>query len=159
MVSLVHMAGALMNELATITPAAMFSAAGSAAMLGWAILIFLPRRYDLLFAVPQYLIPLGLSLLYAGLMFVNFYTVDGGYGSLDEVRALFSKDEVLLAGWVHYLAFDLFIGAWIARQSDAIGVPRLIQAVLLLATFMFGPVGLAAFLLMRAGYRKTGARS
>jgi hypothetical protein len=137
----------------------MFSLAGSAAMLGWAILIFLPRRYDLLFAVPQYLIPLGLGLLYAGLMFANIYTVDGGYGSLEQVRALFSKDEILLAGWVHYLAFDLFIGAWIARQSDSIGIPRLIQAMLLLATFMFGPVGLAAFLIMRAGYRKAEAQS
>jgi hypothetical protein len=148
-----------MHELATISPAAMFSIASSAVMLGWAILIFLPRRYDLLFAVPQYLIPLGLGLLYAGLMFANIYTVDGGYGSLEQVRELFSKDEVLLAGWVHYLAFDLFIGAWIARQSDSIGIPRLIQAMLLLATFMFGPVGLAAFLIMRAGYRKAGAQS
>ncbi|GJL91540.1 ABA4-like family protein [Hyphococcus sp.] len=147
-----------MRELAAISPEAMFSIASSAAMIGWVILIFLPRRYDLLFAVPQYLIPLGLGLLYAGLMFANIYTVDGGYGSLDQVRALFSKDEVLLAGWVHYLAFDLFIGAWIARQSDSIGIPRMIQAMLLLATFMFGPVGLAAFLIMRAGYRKTGTR-
>ncbi len=128
-------------------------------MAGWGILIFLPRRYDLLFAVPQYLIPLGLGLLYAGLMFANVYTVDGGYGSIEQVRALFGKDEVLLAGWVHYLAFDLFIGAWIARQADGIGIPRLIQTVLLLATFMFGPVGLAAFLIMRAGYRKSGAQS
>lgn len=128
-------------------------------MAGWGILIFLPRRYDLLFAVPQYLIPLGLGLLYAGLMFANVYTVDGGYGSLEQVRALFGKDEVLLAGWVHYLAFDLFIGAWIARQADGLGIPRLIQTVLLLATFMFGPVGLAAFLIMRAGYRKSGAQS
>jgi hypothetical protein len=148
-----------MHDLATISPAAMFSIASSAAMFGWVILIFLPRRYDLLFAVPQYLIPLGLGLLYAGLMFANIYTVDGGYGSLEQVRALFSKDEVLLAGWVHYLAFDLFIGAWIARQSDSIGIPRLIQAMLLLATFMFGPVGLAIFLIMRTGYRKTGAKS
>ncbi len=136
-----------------------FSIASMMAMSGWAILIILPRRYDLLFAIPQYVIPLALGLLYAGLMFTNVYTVDGGFGSIAEVRALFGKDELLLAGWVHYLAFDLFIGAWIARQSDAIGIPRLIQAVLLLATFMFGPVGLAAFLLMRLGYRKTGAQA
>ncbi len=148
-----------MHDLATISPETMFSIASSAAMLGWVILIFLPRRYDLLFAVPQYLIPLGLGLLYAGLMFTNIYTVDGGYGSIEQVRALFGKDEVLLAGWVHYLAFDLFIGAWIARQSDSMGIPRIIQAVLLLATFVFGPVGLAAFLIMRVGYRKAGANS
>lgn len=148
-----------MNELSAamsaLSPDAMFSFASSAAMIGWAILILAPRRYDLLFFIPQFFIPLGLSLLYAGLMFSNIYTVDGGFGSLADVRALFGKDEVLLAGWVHYLAFDLFIGAWIARQADGLGVPRLIQTVILLATFMFGPVGLALFLLMKAGYRRT----
>ena len=148
-----------MHELTSISPEAMFSIVGSCARLGWAILIFLPRRYDLLFAVPQYIIPLGLALLYAGLMFSNIYTVDGGFGSLEQVRALFSKDEVLLAGWVHYLAFDLFIGSWIARQSDAMGIPRVIQAMILLATFMFGPVGLAIFLLMRLGYRRSAVQS
>ena len=140
------------------SPDAMFSFASSAAMVGWVILILLPRRYDLLFFIPQFFIPLGLGLLYAGLIFSNIYTVDGGFGSIADVRALFGKDEVLLAGWLHYLAFDLFIGAWIARQADTLGVPRLIQAIILLATFMFGPVGLAIFLLMKAGYRKPGAR-
>ncbi len=143
----------------SIAPSEAFSIANLIAMTGWMILIFLPRRYDLLFAVPQYIIPLALGLLYAGLMFSNIYTIGGGYGSIDQVRELFSTDEILLAGWVHYLAFDLFIGAWIARQADAIGIPRLIQAMLLLATFMFGPVGLALFLVMRAGYRTRKAGS
>ncbi len=151
-----------MTELSAATgalsPDAMFSFASSAAMIGWVILILAPRRYDLLFFIPQFFIPLGLALLYAGLIFSHIYTVGGGFGSIADVRALFGKDEVLLAGWVHYLAFDLFIGAWIARQADALGVPRLIQTVILLATFMFGPVGLALFLLMKAGYRKQGMR-
>jgi hypothetical protein len=118
------------------------------------ILIFLPRRFDVVFFVPQYLIPFGFGLLYAGLIFANVYTVDGGFGSIAEVRALFSKDELLLAGWLHYLAFDLFIGAWIARQADALGYPRALQAVVLLATFMFGPVGLVLFLAIRSFYRR-----
>lgn len=133
---------------------ALFSMSSMAAMVGWLILIFLPRRFMLVFAIPQYVIPFGLSLLYAALIFANIYTVDGGYGSIAEVRALFGKDELLLAGWIHYLAFDLFIGAWIARSSDEIGIPRILQVPLLLATFMFGPVGLALFLIMRTGFRK-----
>lgn len=124
------------------------------ALVGWAILVFLPRRWNAIFFVPQYLIPFAFGLLYAGLIFANVYTVDGGFGSIADVRALFSKDELLLAGWLHYLAFDLFIGAWIARQSDAIGLPRLLQAPILLATFMFGPVGLVLFLSMRSFYRQ-----
>lgn len=139
-------------ELETI-----FSLAGLAAMLGWVILIFLPRRFALLFAVPQYIIPLGLGVVYAALILPNIYTIDdGGYGSLQEVKALFGNDMALLAGWIHYLAFDLFIGAWIARRADAIGLSRIIQAPVLIATFMFGPIGLVMLLTIRVFYRRAG---
>lgn len=135
-------------------PERLFALANSAALIGWMILIILPRRFDVIFFIPQYLMPFGFALLYASLIFANVYTVDGGFSSIADVRALFSKDELLLAGWLHYLAFDMFIGAWIARQSDAIGLPRLLQAPILVATFMFGPVGLALFLTMRSLYRR-----
>ena len=122
-------------------------------MLGWLILIFLPRRWSWLVAVPRYVIPFGLSLLYAGLAMTRFFQIEGGgYGSLDEVAVLLGDREMLLAGWVHYLAFDLFIGGWIAVQCDKLGINRLIQAPILVLTFMFGPVGLALFMVMRAGY-------
>lgn len=143
-----------MDAIQSVPMEQLFGHAGQAAMIGWLILLFLPRRYDLLFAIPQYIIPFGLSLLYGGLILPTIYTGDGNFSSLEGVRTLMSNDHVLLAGWVHYLAFDLFIGAWIARQADALGIPRIIQAVLLFATFMFGPVGLAIFLIMRTGYRR-----
>jgi hypothetical protein len=131
----------------------MFGYAGQAAMLGWLILIFLPRRWSWLTAIPRYIIPFGLSLLYAGLAMTRFFQVEGGgYGSLDEVAALLGDREMLLAGWVHYLAFDLFVGGWIAVQCDKIGINRLIQAPILLLTFMFGPVGFAIFIAIRAGH-------
>lgn len=126
----------------------IFSLGSQIALGGWAVLIFLPRRFDPLFWIPQFVIPALLGLAYSGLMLTYFFGT-GGYGSIAEVRALFSNDYVLTAGWLHYLAFDLFIGAWIARQSDKAGISRLIQTVFLLATFMFGPVGLVLFLLTR----------
>lgn len=131
----------------------LFGLAGQAAMVGWLILIFLPRRWPLLTAMPRYAIPFGLSLLYAGLAMAHFFTVEGGgYSSLEQVRTLLGKEEMLLAGWVHYLAFDLFIGGWIAVEADKVGINRMIQAPILVATFTFGPVGLAIFLAMRAGH-------
>ncbi|MEL6361216.1 MAG: ABA4-like family protein [Pseudomonadota bacterium] len=144
----------MLNTLQAVSMEQLFSIAGQAALIGWIILIFLPRRFDLLFAVPQYIIPFGLALLYAGLILPTIYTGEGGFGSLADVAALLSNEKALLAGWIHYLAFDLFIGAWIARQSDGLGIPRVIQAVLLAATFMFGPIGLALFIVMRIGYRR-----
>lgn len=136
-----------------MTPESLFGIANQIALVGWLILIVAPRRYDVVFFVPQYIIPLVLGLGYGALMFVHFFSVEGGgYSSLDSVQALFANPDVLLAGWVHYLAFDLFIGAWIARQADALGLTRVIQIPILLGTFMFGPVGLVLFLVMKASY-------
>ena len=142
------------NEIVTTGLSAneWFSLAGQLAMLGWVILIFLPRRIKPLFFIAQYAIPFSLSLLYAGLALSQYFISDGDYNSLSGVRALFSNDYMLLAGWVHYLAFDLFIGAWIAQQADQLGMSRMIQAPIFLATLMFGPVGLILFFIIRAGF-------
>lgn len=136
------------------TPETIFALGNAAALVGWIILIFLPRRFALVFAVPQYIIPFGLGLLYAGLIFTNMFRGEGGFGSIEAVRTLFARDAVLTAGWLHYLAFDLFIGAWIAARADRIGLPRIIQALILSATFMFGPVGLVMFLTIRGLYHR-----
>jgi hypothetical protein len=63
---------------------------------------------------------------------------------------LFAHDDILLAGWLHYLAYDFFIGVWIAEQADRIGLSRQIQAVILVVAFMFPPMGLVLFLATRA---------
>ena len=137
-----------------------FAWAGQAAMLGWIILILLPRSLPWLLAVPRYVIPFGLSLLYAGLAMTHFFTIEGGgYSSLDEVAVLLSKREMLLAGWVHYLAFDLFIGGWIAVKADEFELNRIVQAPILVATFMFGPVGLALFLAIRGAAEGRSVRA
>ena len=126
-----------------------FGWAGQLVMIGWVILVFMPRRIKPLFFVAQYLIPMSLGLLYSGLALTHYFTSDGGYGSIKQVRELFSNDFMLLAGWVHYLAFDLFVGAWISKKADTLGVSRILQAPILIATLMFGPVGLVLFLSMR----------
>lgn len=129
---------------------ALFSIASTAAMLGWAGLILLPRRPMLLVALRYGLIA-ALSVAYAALIFVYFFGVDGGgFASIAEVRALFMSDGVLVAGWIHYLAFDLFVGIWIAIEADRRGYHRILQVPMLIGTFMFGPVGLLLYYLARA---------
>lgn len=134
---------------------AAFGLASQAAMLGWFMLIFLPRRWKQLNWIPHFIIPFGLSFLYAALFLPVFWTIEGGgFASLDQVKTLLSNDTALLAGWVHYLAFDLFVGAWIAHRADEIGLSRILQAPILLATFMMGPLGLVLFLTLRSFYKK-----
>ena len=65
------------------------------------------------------------------------------------MRTLFGSDAGLTLGWTHYLAFDLFVGLWIARDADPKGISRIIQAPVLLATFLVGPVGLLVWLIVR----------
>lgn len=128
----------------------LFSAASTAAMAGWIALILLPR-WPMLIAGLRYALIGGLSLTYAALIFVYFFRVEGGgFGSITQVRALFASDPVLVAGWIHYLAFDLFVGSWIAVEADRRRFNRVLQVPILAATFMFGPLGLLLFYLTSA---------
>ena len=71
------------------------------------------------------------------------------FGSIEGVRAIFASDGGVTVGWAHYLAFDLFVGLWIARDADAKHFSRIVQAPILLATFMAGPLGLLVWLVIR----------
>lgn len=125
-----------------MSPQELFDLTGAPVLLGWIILITGPRRFAVLNAIPQFIIPFALSLLYAALVLSHFSQTGGGYGSLAAVRQLFTSEWVLLAGWVHYLAFDLFVGSVLAARMDRAGIGRLLQAPVLASTFLFGPVGL-----------------
>lgn len=78
--------------------------------------------------------------------------------SIAGIRALFSSDGGIVVGWTHYLAFDLFVGLWIARDADAKGFGRLIQLPFLFATLMAGPIGLLAWLIVREPRARRAAR-
>jgi hypothetical protein len=119
----------------------LFSASGSLAMFGWLVLLLAPRGWTVLGWMPRLVVPGAIAVLYTALMGAHFAASGGGYGSIAEVRQLFTSDPVLVAGWGHYLAFDLLIGVLLADRMDAAGVPRLLQAPVFLAAFMFGPAG------------------
>lgn len=120
----------------------LFSMASAAVLPGWLILMIAPRgRWVWLDRIPALILPFGLLALYAGVVLVHFSAAGGGFGSIAQVRALFASDFGLLAGWVHYLAFDLMIGAMMAQRMDAMGLSRLSQIPLLGLIFLFGPLG------------------
>ena len=134
-------------------PEVVFSYASTAAMAGWALLILGPRRLALFNAVPLWIIPAGLSLVYALIVLSRFAGVDGGFDSLASVALLMSDDWALLGGWVHFLAFDLFVGAVMAARMDRAGVGRIAQGPILLAIFMLGPFGFLIAALTELGLR------
>jgi hypothetical protein len=127
----------------------VFSACGTLAMLGWLLLILAPR-WRLTQAIAGAAIPLAIAVVYLVLIVRYMPGAPGGFGSLAEVATLFDTPGLLLAGWVHYLAFDLFIGSWEVRDASRHGVPHLIVIPCLVLTFLLGPIGLMAYLLLRA---------
>lgn len=135
---------------------AIFGTANMLAIVSWAALIFLPRWPALLSAL-LYLGAGLLSMLYVGILIVLLGgLVDpggdmsgGNFNTIEGVQTLFGAKGGLTLGWVHYLAFDLFVGIWIARDADAKDFSRIVQAPILLATFLAGPTGLFLWLLIR----------
>jgi hypothetical protein len=84
---------------------------------------------------------------------------DGGFGSLAEVRRLFESDEALLAGWIHYLAFDLFVGMWISKDAWERRTSRWLVIPCLILTFMLGPVGWLLYFTIRVYSSRKWAQS
>lgn len=132
----------------------LFSAAGAAAMSGWLLLVVFPK-HPFARIVAGVVMPLALSALYLALIYFNFSGAPGGFGSLADVALLFSEQELLLAGWVHYLAFDLFIGAWEIRDSQRHQIPHLVMIPCLVMTFMLGPIGLLFYFAIRTAKSKS----
>ena len=135
-----------------MTPDALFQLTGPLAMLGWLALALSPLAPRVADAVAALAIPTLLSVAYVALILVHWSDAPGGFGSLAEVMALFTDPAVALAGWVHYLAFDLFVGAWIVRTAKTERIPHLLILPCLALTFLFGPAGFLAFTALRATY-------
>jgi hypothetical protein len=134
-----------------MTPDSSFSLFNQLALVGWILLAagVLLRLAWLADAVAGRLIPSILGVVYVVLIIKFWATAQGGFSSLQAVKSLFQSDWLLLAGWVHYLAFDLFVGAWIARTTVQSQLSRLVLVPILPLTLLFGPAGLVAFELTR----------
>ena len=131
----------------------LFSFINALALAGWAVLLLAPRRWTVLGWVPRLVVPGLIAVLYVALMGAYVADAGGGFGSIAEVRTLFMSDPVLVAGWGHYLAFDLLIGSLLAERLDRAGVTRWLQVPVLLLTFMFGPAGWLLGMATEAGAR------
>lgn len=124
-----------------MNPAQVFSIVSGMAALQWLLLIVTPKWKVAQWLVKHAAVPLLLSVIYC-IYVTGFFSIQGGgFGSVQEVRTLFGNDNLLLAGWVHYLAFDLLIGFSIIKSARASAVPHWLVIPCLVLTFMFGPCG------------------
>lgn len=133
----------------------LFTATNVLAMIGWAGLILLPGRQFVVRILARVLIPAVIAVIYIILMVSHAGSAPegGGFGSLAGIATLFSVDALLLAGWIHYLAFDLFVGSWEVGDARKEGIPHLIVVPCLALTFLAGPAGLALYFAVKYARR------
>ncbi len=140
-----------------MSPQQVFSIANLLALVSWIMLAVLPGRPWVTKVVTTKLVPGLFAILYTAIALPLFWGTPGGFSTLANVGTLFSNPWLLLAGWVHYLAFDLLIGSWELEDSRELGIPHLIVVPCLLLTFMFGPAGWLLYRIVRS-VRRTGSK-
>ena len=137
---------------------ALFVATNAISLVGWALLIVGPRGQRTAAIILYF--GVGLLCLAYTVMFAAQYerVFQGDFTGIEGIRALFAEDGGIVLGWTHYLAFDLFIGQWIAKDADHKGFSRVVQAPVLLLTLFAGPIGLLTWLLIRERRARASAR-
>jgi hypothetical protein len=140
----------------------VFKVANWIVMAGWLALLLAPLRREALITVARFAAA-GVAALYVILLVRGVSMGPGlpegaGFSTLDGVVALLSRREAILGGWVHFLAFDLFVGSWMAEDAPKAGVPHWLLVPLLGLTLMAGPGGLLFYLIAAAAFRLRGRR-
>jgi hypothetical protein len=138
-----------------MSPQQIFSIANFIALCSWLLLVVLPGKKWVAHTVAGIAVPAMFAVLYTALIVLHFPSAEGGFSSLPDVAALFNNPWMLLAGWIHYLSFDLLVGTWEARDSRERSIPHLLLVPCLVLTFLFGPAGWLLYL----GVRSVSART
>jgi len=138
-----------------MTPETVFIVCNYGVIPAWILLAVAPSWVWTQRVVHQIWVPMLLGVVYLGALAVSPPSPYGAsFASLSGVMLLFSNPYFALAGWVHYLVFDLFIGAWQVRDARRRGIPHLYVLPCLFLTLMAGPIGLLAYITLRFGMRR-----
>ncbi len=135
----------------------VFSVVNLIALPMWALMIILPKWKGTRFLIDFKIIPIVLSIVYAVYIITSMLSGPPmDFGSLESVMHLFTFENAVLAGWVHYLAFDLLVGMWMLDENRTLKIHPIVMAPCLLGTFMMGPIGFILFISIRA-FKKRSA--
>lgn len=138
-----------------MTPDVVFQFCNNGVIPAWLLLAVAPRWSWTQRIVHAVWIPGLLGLVYGWALFSGGPSPEGaGFGSLAAVMTLFTNPHAALAGWIHYLCFDLFVGAWEVRDAQRRSIPHGWLLPCLLATLMLGPLGLLLYLAIRFALRR-----
>ncbi len=121
----------------------------------WLLLIFLPSSNLSKVLINSITIPLLFSIayIYVGyqifLLEIPIYNAFNLYQGIDELYALFADEGFLLIFWLHFLAINLFVGSWMARDGVRNNIAKKIIFIPLIFAYFAGPVGLLFYWIIR----------
>jgi hypothetical protein len=148
-----------MPALPEISPSTMYLVLNLGILPFWALLILMPRAKITDTLVHSVMMPLILGVTYAWLLAtaLSLPAPEGaGFSSLEGLMKLFTVEMALVAAWSHYIVFDLFVGAWEARDAQRVGMNHLLLVPCLVLTLLVGPIGLLAYIMIRGLTGKSG---
>ena len=126
----------------------------------WFILIFFPTSRICNFFVSSIFPLIVLSTLYSYLFYdffisgYNFLDNFKLYLSLDNLIELFVDTSFLIIFWTHFLAINLFCGAWIVKDSQKFFISKTLIFLPLIITYFIGPLGVFIYWLIRIFFAK-----
>ncbi|MFL5355401.1 ABA4-like family protein [Archangium sp.] len=123
-------------------------------LLGWGAMVLAPRARVTRWVLESDVLPLAIGVLYVSLVAPHLPGLLGQFDTLEHIGAALQRPGMLLAGWIHYLAFDFLVGRVVLADSQRRGIPHLLVAPCLVLTFMLGPTGYLAYALVRLATRR-----
>lgn len=136
--------------------ALLFKLFNTAVLLPWALLLCFPKWKGTQKMIDWHLPIVLLGFAYLILLLMTLCSPSSGgpvdFMSLAGIKAAFARDEVMLIGWIHYLAFDLFVGMWEVVDAQKRGITHFLLIPCLIGTFLYGPVGFVLYWVLRQWY-------
>ena len=116
-------------------------------LIAWGAIIISPQKKISRILISYPWIPLTLSFFYIYFIIISGGLMEADFSSLNGIVTLFKNatPESAAAGWLHYLAFDFWVGTWIIKHSRKEKISNKIIVLPLLITFILGPVGILAY--------------
>jgi hypothetical protein len=133
-----------------LKPEKVFQICNSIVLIPWLLMIIAPQWAFTKVVIQSYSFPILLAVVYAIYIIITFGKTSGNFFSLSGVERLFRNRQVLLAAWVHYLVFDLFVGSWEWADAQVHHISHWFLVPCLLLTLMFGPFGFLVYIVLRA---------
>jgi hypothetical protein len=128
----------------------IFNIFNSGIIVFWVLLLVFPQRGFTQKIIVYPWIPLVIAMGYLYFLSTATGTFSADFTSLGGLTEMFqnANPRGVAAGWLHYLAFDFWVGCWMLKNSQEKGIKHLWMILPMLSTFMLGPVGILLYTLV-----------